>query len=130
MVTLAPQQLAILVLALAAAGTLILIAVFTLLLMRYWLPALLAGAPVALVALLGMWLRRSNVEMILNARIMAAQHGLDAPVLELERACLAGANLEKLVLAAADLQDRGEAINWQQLVKAQRPGRLAELQNI
>ncbi len=123
---LAPEVILAVLLAIAAA-VLLVTALSVALFFRHWLRALLSGAPVSLMSLIGMRLRRSNIDAILKARILAAHNGVDAPVGKLEQAYLAGANLEKLVLAAAALKDRGEEISWEDLLKASRAGRLAKM---
>jgi len=71
---------------------------------KNWVLALASGAPVSVVSLIGMKLRRVPPKLIVDARIMAVKAGLDVSANELETHYLAGGNVNKVVraLIAAD----------------------------
>ena len=66
---------------------------------RFWLQAKLSGADIKFSELIGMWLRKENVETIVIGKITAIQGGLDITTKELESHYLAGGRIEKLVEA-------------------------------
>jgi uncharacterized protein YqfA (UPF0365 family) len=62
-----------------------------------WLRAFLSGAPVSLRDLIGMRLRKVNVDLIVLNRITAVKAGLPAPTDKLEAHYLAGGNVAKVI---------------------------------
>ena len=70
---------------------------------KLWMRAVLAGAPIPLVHLLAMRLRKINVADIVDAYIVARKTGVDIGVADLEMHLLAGGNAPQTVagLAAA-----------------------------
>lgn len=76
--------------------------IFLLMLFKYgWLyiQALASGAPISLVQLVGMTLRRVNARIIVESRIMAKKAGLDIDTPLLEAHYLAGGNVSNVVRA-------------------------------
>jgi uncharacterized protein YqfA (UPF0365 family) len=76
--------------------------IFLLMLFKYgWLyiQALASGAPISLVQLVGMTLRRVNARVIVESRIMAKKAGLDIDTPLLEAHYLAGGNVSNVVRA-------------------------------
>jgi len=99
--------------------TLIALALF-----RPWFQCFLAAAPVSLVTILAMRLRRSPVQLICEQRIKAAQVGVDLPAAQLEQAYLQGADIKKAVDALCLAHRTGREICWEDLVKTDLlPGR-------
>ena len=62
-----------------------------------WLQAYMARAPIPMFELIGMWLRKANPRVIVRAKIMATQAGLDIDTRTLESHCLAGGSPEAVV---------------------------------
>ncbi len=69
-----------------------------------WLRARVANAPVSMLKLIAMWLRRVPVELIVDNRITSVKAGLDFSTDQLEAHYLAGGEVAHVVLAliAAD----------------------------
>ncbi len=97
------------------------------LLMRPWLQAFLSGTPVSALDVLGMRLRRTDVNQVLRSLIMANQAGVTLTAREAERALLRGADLEKLTLALIEGRRQGQELVFEDLVEADMAGRLAEM---
>jgi uncharacterized protein YqfA (UPF0365 family) len=66
---------------------------------RLWLRALLSGASVSILSLLGMSLRKVNSSVIVDSRIMAVKAGLNISTNELETHYLAGGNVVRVIQA-------------------------------
>ena len=64
-----------------------------------WIRARMAGAPVTMGNLLGMWLRKVRPEVIVQARIMAVKAGLLMPPDPIEAHYLAGGNVMNTIRA-------------------------------
>src|SRR3990167_6062162 len=76
--------------------------IFLLMLFKYgWLyiQALASGAPISIIQLVGMTLRRVNARVIVESRIMAKKAGLDIDTPLLEAHYLAGGNVSNVVRA-------------------------------
>ncbi len=71
---------------------------------KVWVRARVSGAPVSIVNLVGMKLRKVSPLLIVGARIMAVKAGLEVSTNDLETHFLAGGNVNKVVraLIAAD----------------------------
>jgi len=113
-----PQPVALVVIAMLGLLALIILFIF----MKFfniWLRARISNAPVSMLKLVGMWLRKVPVSMIVDSRITAVKAGLNFSSDELEAHYLAGGNVEQVVLAliAADKAglnltfDRAQAID-------------------
>ncbi len=78
--------------------------IFLLKFVNLWIQAMLSKAPVGLLNLVGMQLRKVNPTVIVRALITATQAGLSITVRELEAHYLAGGNVMRVVTAliAAD----------------------------
>ncbi|MBW2262466.1 MAG: flotillin-like protein FloA [Deltaproteobacteria bacterium] len=66
---------------------------------RLWIAAWSSRAPIGIVQLIGMRLRRIPPHKIVNPRIMAVKAGLDIKVDNMEAHVLAGGNIETVILA-------------------------------
>ncbi len=64
-----------------------------------WIAAWSSGAPVGLLTLIGMRLRRVPPSIVVNARISAVKAGLDLPIDAIEAHFLAGGNVVRVVNA-------------------------------
>src|SRR5262245_62939709 len=87
------------------AGVVVLIFVFVLLkFFKLWIQAYFSKADVALFSLVGMWLRKVNASVVVNAKIMAVQAGLKVDTTSLEALYLAGGHVPQVIRAmvAAD----------------------------
>ena len=93
------------------------------LLVRLWMRAALAGAPIPLVSLLGMRLRQSRAGDIVDAYIVARKAEVDVSVDELEMHSLAGGNVLRLVAALAAAAEAGIPLNFRDACAIDLAGR-------
>lgn len=93
---------------------------------RPWFQAVLSSVPISVFQIIGMRLRRTNVNVVVRNLIIAKQAGVSLSSIELERAYLQGCDLEKLVLAMIEAKKRGQDIKFQEAVDADLHGRLQE----
>lgn len=93
------QILTFLLVIIAVAAIIVMITFF-----RTWIRALVSGATIGFVQLLGMKLRRVNADMIVDTRIQAVKAGIDVSYNQLEAHYLAKGNVMNVVraLIAAD----------------------------
>lgn len=91
-----------------------------------WLRSYLSGTPVSVFDILGMQLRRTDVNAVLNALAMARQGGVHLSCRQVERAYLQRVDLEKLALAMVQAKKQGMDVTWEELVELEREHRLAE----
>ncbi len=96
---------------------------------NWWLRAMMAGANIPLIALIGMKLRRSPVDQIVRLRIMAVQAGLAVSTRQIESALLQGADAERAVLAMMRARDLGKEMTWDEVLAADTNERLQEKLN-
>jgi len=98
------------------AGVLVVFALIGITLFLYflnvWIRALAARAPVSIVSLIGMKLRRVPVGLIVDNRITAVKAGIDLTTDPLEAHYLAGGNVEQVVLALIATKKAGISLNW------------------
>ncbi len=81
--------------------------VFVIIVMKFigiWIRARVSNAPVRLLTLIAMWIRKVPISMIVDSRITAAKAGLDFSTDQLEAHYLAGGHVEDVTLSmiAAD----------------------------
>ncbi|MFH1230906.1 MAG: flotillin-like protein FloA [Planctomycetota bacterium] len=79
---------------------LLILFVIAIILLRFgflWLQALLSGAAVKILDLVGMWFRKVDAHLIVINRINAVKAGLNIPTATLEAHYLAGGNVTKVV---------------------------------
>jgi uncharacterized protein YqfA (UPF0365 family) len=100
--------------------------VFMISLVRPWMQAFLSGTPVSVFDILGMRLRRADVNALLKWLIMARQAGVALSCRQLESAALQGADLEKLTLAMIHAKKQNMEVTFEELVASDLEGRLAE----
>jgi len=97
-------------------GVLVVFALIAITLFLYflnvWIRALAARAPVSIVSLIGMKLRRVPVGLIVDNRITAVKAGIDLTTDPLEAHYLAGGNVEQVVLALIATKKAGISLNW------------------
>jgi uncharacterized protein YqfA (UPF0365 family) len=90
---------------------------------RLWVQCLLAGAQVSVIQLIMMRVRKSPVQKLCELYIMSVQAGLKIRLVDLERASLAGADVELVVRAMIKSSQTGQNLTWdealQQAMKAQ-----------
>lgn len=75
----------------------ILVAILVLVPIGVWFRALVSGAHVSMMRLIGMKLRKVDYKKIINIYIVSQKAGLDIPVVELETHLMAGGDIEKVV---------------------------------
>ena len=80
--------------------------------LNVWIRALAARAPVSIVSLIGMKLRRVPVGLIVDNRITAVKAGIDLTTDPLEAHYLAGGSVEQVVLALIATKKAGITLNW------------------
>ena len=93
---------------------------------RPWMRAFLSGTPVSVFDILGMRLRRADVNAVLKSLIVARQAGVVISCRQLESACLQGVDLEKLTLAMVHAKKQNMEVTFDELVASDLEGRLAE----
>lgn len=91
-----------------------------------WMRAFTSGTPVSVFDILGMRLRRTDVNAVVRSLIMARQAGVALSCRQVERACLQGVDIEKLTLAMIHAKRQGMELTFEQLVEADLDDRLAE----
>lgn len=94
------------------------LAVFAVILMRFfgiWLRARVSGAPVAMLNLIAMWLRKSPMALIVDSRITAKQAGLDITIDQLEAHHIAGGSVADVVLAKIAADHQGNSLTFDQV---------------
>ena len=74
----------------------LLVVMFAVVPIKTWFVALVSGAHVSMVRLIGMKIRRIKVGPIINAYIMARKAGIQIDVVELETHQLAGGDIQKV----------------------------------
>lgn len=72
---------------------------FALVPVKMWFRALISGAHISMITLVGMKLRKIKLDLIVDAYIMGKKAGLDITVNELETHYLAGGNVTRVVNA-------------------------------
>ena len=100
--------------------------VFFLYVVRPWARSLLSGIRISLLLIILMRIRRSDVNQIIDALVMALQSGVSIPVEKMERASLQQVDLKKVTLAMIESERRGLALEFDELVEAELSSRLAE----
>lgn len=124
-----PNNEALLPLAILAAVGIAIVVSFVLFLglLRPWLQAILSGAPISILDLVGMRLRRMDVNAVVRALIMARQTGVELTSRQVQRASLQGVDLDKITLAYIESQRRKMGTTFEELVELDLQDRLAEL---
>lgn len=89
-----------------------------------WLQAFMAGAPVSVLQIVGMRLRKVDVRVVIRSLIMATQAGVPVDSREMESAYLQGVDLEKITLAMIHAKREGMEVTFQDLVQADLDDRL------
>jgi uncharacterized protein YqfA (UPF0365 family) len=100
--------------------------VLTFTLLRPWLQGFLAGTPVSIMALIGMRLRRIDVQTVMRSLLLARHSSVQLSHHDLQRAYLRGVDLEKVTLAYIHASQRGLGETFEDLVNLELQGRLAE----
>ncbi len=87
---------AILTIVLAVVAVII-VAIFVLVPIGVWFRALVSGAHVSMLRLVGMKMRKIDYKKIVNIYIVSQKAGLNIPIVELETHLMAGGDIEKVV---------------------------------
>lgn len=90
---------------------------------RLYIRALLSGARVGLLSLVGMSLRKVNPAVIVDSRIMAVKAGLEIATDELETHYLAGGNVVRVVQALIAANKANIDLNFQRATAIDLAGR-------
>ncbi len=85
--------------------------------------ALVSGARVSLLELLGMRLRKVNALMIVNARIQASRAGLNMSQAEMESHMLAGGDVQRVILAMIAAHKAQIDLDWRTATAIDLAGR-------
>jgi uncharacterized protein YqfA (UPF0365 family) len=91
-----------------------------------WLRAYMSGTPVSIFDILGMRLRRTDIDAVIKSLIAAKQGGVVLACRQVEQAYLQGVDLEKLTLAIVQARKTGIDTTWEELVNLELEHRLAE----
>ena len=97
--------------------------VYWLLLIKLWMRAVLAGAPIPLQRLLGMHLRKAPAADIVDAYIAAHKTGITVSVDELETHALAGGSVPRLVAGMAVAAQAGIPLSYRDACAIDLAGR-------
>lgn len=89
-----------------------------------WLRAHLAGAPVSIVSLFCMMLRRTPMKQIVRWRIMAAQAQLHITTDQIESAFLQGVDVERAILVLIRARQVGQEVTWNDVLSEDANQRL------
>lgn len=88
-----------------------------------YIQALVSGAKVGLLDLLGMWLRKINPQLIVAARIQATRAGLQISQQEMESHVLAGGNLMRVITAMIAANKANIELGWKTATAIDLAGR-------
>jgi len=91
-----------------------------------WLRGFLSGAPLSVLEIIGMRLRKTDVQAVLNALVMATQAGAPVSSTDMEQAHLQGADLEKVTLAFIQATKDDKKVTFGELVQADLDNRLRD----
>lgn len=94
---------------------------------RTWMRAFLAGTRINFLNLVFMKVRGSDMNKIVNQCIAANQAGFPVSCTDMERAWLRKVDIEKVTLAYITARKRDQDFSFQELVEAEREGRLERL---
>ena len=75
----------------------LIVAIVILVPLNVWFRALVSGAHVSMIRLIGMKMRKVDYKNLINIYIIAQKAGLNIPIVELETHLMAGGNIEKVV---------------------------------
>lgn len=93
---------------------------------RPWMRGLMSGCGLPVPDIIGMRLRRINVNAVLDALILARQSDVTISSTEMQRAYLKGVDLEKVTLATIEARRRDLPFTFEEFVDAELRGRLEE----
>ena len=97
--------------------------VYWFLLMRLWMRAVLGGAPIPLLRLLGMRLRKANVANIVDAYIVARKSGITVSVDALEMHSLAGGTVPRVIAGMTAAAEAGIPLSYNNACSIDLAGR-------
>ncbi|MGC4032667.1 MAG: flotillin-like protein FloA [Tepidisphaeraceae bacterium] len=90
---------------------------------KLYVQALVSGARVGFIDLIGMSLRKVNPNLIVAARIQAMRSGLDIPQGEMESHVLAGGNLMRVITAMINSSKANIDLSWKNATAIDLAGR-------
>ena len=83
-------------------------------LMSVYARALMAGAPIPMINVIGMKLRRVDARPITNAWIQAKRAGVDVTLADLECHLLSGGDVQHVMAAVIAAKKMGKELDWKQ----------------
>ncbi len=113
----------LLVLGIGAAIVVFVVIIIMINFFQLWLQAMLSKAPVGMLSLIAMRLRRVNASAIVHSRINAVKAGLHISVEELETHYLAGGNVVRVVQALIAASKANIDLSFQQATAIDLAGR-------
>lgn len=90
---------------------------------RTWLQAFLSGTPITFVSLIGMKLRKSDMQKIVEQCIVSTQAGFPISCADMERAWLQKVDIVKVTTAYITARRREQDFSFQELVAAELEGK-------
>ncbi len=93
---------------------------------KTWLQALLSGAPVSMISLIGMTLRKVPRQVIVENRIAAIKSGIELSTDKLEAHYLAGGRVGKVVRAIIAANKAGIRLSFEKATAIDLAGRDVE----
>jgi len=88
-----------------------------------WLQAFLSGTPITFVSLIGMKLRKSDMQKIVEQCIVSTQAGFPISCADMERAWLQKVDIVKVTTAYITARRREQDFSFQELVAAELEGK-------
>lgn len=82
-----------------------------------WIQCQMSRADVTIFHILGMMLRRSPAKHLCQVKIMSVQAGFSIPLHQIERAHVAGADVELMVRAMIKSRNLGQDLTWEQALQ-------------
>lgn len=90
---------------------------------RTWLQAFLSGTPITFVSLIGMKLRKSDMQKIVEQCIVSTQAGFPISCADMERAWLQKVDIVKVTTAYITARRREQDFSFRELVAAELEGK-------
>jgi uncharacterized protein YqfA (UPF0365 family) len=95
--------------------------------LRPWLRATAAGTGLTIFEVIGMKLRRVDVDAVIVAMVIAEHGEVEIHQVDLQRAYLNGANLQTVTQAYVAAKHKQLDVTFEQVVDLDREGRLGEV---
>jgi uncharacterized protein YqfA (UPF0365 family) len=102
-------------------------AVLSLWALRSWLRATAAGTQLTIFEVIGMKLRRVDVDAVIGATLIAQQGEVDVHQVDLQRAYLAGLDIERVTFDYVQAKRNQPEVTFEQFISMARENQLGEL---